>query len=104
MGLYRTCKEKILKQIDDLKQGNNEKESAIKRLEEDIRNLKADKTQNTDNLKEKAEESVQESEDIVFETLITSKKNKWAMKDKTFAECIIEKYKVNMELLCRLVW
>ena len=104
MGLYCTCKEKILKQIDDLKQCNNEKELAIKRLEEDIRNLKADKTQNAENLKEKAEESVQESEDIVFETLITSKKNKWAMKDKTFAECIIEKYKVNMELLCRLVW
>ena len=56
MGLYCTCKEKILKQIDDLKQGNNEKELAIKRLEEDIRNLKADKTQNAENLKEKAEE------------------------------------------------
>ena len=99
MGLYCTCKEKILKQIDDLKQCNNEKELAIKRLEEDIRNLKADKTQNTDNLKEKAEESVQESEDIVFETLITSRKKKWAMKDRTFAECIVAKYELNMENL-----
>ena len=96
--------EEILKQIDDLKKGNEEKELAIEKLEEDIENLKAVKTQNAENLKEKAEESVQQSEDIVFETLITSKKNKWAMKDKTFAECIIEKYKVNMELLCRLVW
>ena len=91
--------EKILKQIDDLKQGNDEKELAIKRLEEDIGNLKADKTQNAENLKEKAEESVQESEDIVFETLIASRKKKWAMKDRTFAECIVEKYKFNMELL-----
>ena len=91
--------EKILKQIDDLKQGNNEKEAAIKRLEEDIENLKADKTQNAENSKEKAEESVQESEDIVFETLITSRKKKWALKDRTFAECIVEKYKNLMELL-----
>ena len=96
----RTIKdvEKILKQIDDLKQGNNEKELAIKRLEEDIKNLKADKTQNAENSKEKAEESVQESEDIVFETLITSKKKKWAMKDRTFAEMIVKKYEFNMEL------
>ena len=86
------------------KKGNDEKELAIENLEEEIENLKAVKTQNAENLKEKAEESVQELEDIVFETLITFKKNKWAMKDKTFAECIIEKYKVNMELLCRLVW
>ena len=96
----RTIKdvEKILKQIDDLKQGNNEKELAIKRLEEDIKNLKADKTQNAENSKEKAEESVQESEDIVFETLITSRKKKWAMKDRTFAEMIVKKYEFNMEL------
>ena len=40
-----------------------------------------------------------QSEDIVFETLITSRKKKWAMKDRTFAECIIEKYKFNMENL-----
>ena len=92
--------EKILKQIDDLKQGNNEKEAAIKRLEEDIENLKADKTQNAEKSKEKeAEEPVQESEDIVFETLITSRKKKWAMKDRTFAECIVKKYKFLMELL-----
>ena len=91
--------EKILKQIDDLKQGNNEKELAIKRLEEDIENFKADKTQNAEKSKEKAEESVQKTEDIMFETLITSRKKKWAMKDRTFAECIVEKYKCNMELL-----
>ena len=91
--------EEILKQIDDLKKGNEEKELAIEKLEEDIENLKAVKTQNAENLKEKAEESVQQSEDIVFETLITSRKKKWAMKDRTFAECIIEKYKLNMELL-----
>ena len=91
--------EKILKQIDDLKQGNNEKELAIKRLEEDIENFKADKTQNAEKSKEKAEESVQKTEDIMFETLITSRKKKWAMKDRTFAECIVEKYKFNMELL-----
>ena len=91
--------EEILKQIDDLKKGNDEKELAIENLEEDIENLKAVKTQNAENLKEKAEESVQQSEDIVFETLITSRKKKWAMKDRTFAECIIEKYKLNMELL-----
>ena len=96
----RTIKdvEKILKQIDDLKQGNKEKELAIKRLEEDIKNLKADKTQNVENSKEKAEESDQESEDIVFETLITSRKKKWAMKDRTFAEMIVKKYEFNMEL------
>ena len=96
----RTIKdvEKILKQIDDLKQGNKEKELAIKRLEEDIKNLKADKTQNAVNSKEKAEESVQESEDFVFETLITSRKKKWAMKDRTFAEMIVKKYEFNMEL------
>ena len=35
----------------------------------------------------------------MFETLITSRKKKWAMKDRTFAECIVEKYKCNMELL-----
>ena len=66
--------EKILKQIDDLKQGNNEKELAIKRLEEDIENFKADKTQNAEKSKEKAEETVQKTEDIMFETLITSRK------------------------------
>ena len=59
----------------------------------------ADKTQNAENSNEKSEESVQELEEIVFETLVTSRKKKWAMKDRTFAECIVEKYKVNMELL-----
>ena len=64
------------------------------------KNLKADKTQNAEKSKEKeAEEPVQESEDIVFETLITSRKKKWAMKDRTFAECIVKKYKFLMELL-----
>ena len=91
--------EKILKQIDDLKQVNDEKELAIKKLEEDIENLKAVKTQNAENSKEIAEESVQQSEDIVFETLITSRKKKWTIKDRSFAECIIEKYKLNMENL-----
>ena len=91
---------RLQKQVDGLVQTNSEKEKILKEQEEELlMEVEADKTQNAENSNEKSEESVQELEEIVFETLVTSRKKKWAMKDRTFAECIVEKYKVNMELL-----
>ena len=37
--------------------------------------------------------------DIVFETIITSRKKKWALKDKKFAERIVQRYGMSMQLM-----
>ena len=78
--------DKILKQIDEIKQENDEKRVALENLEIEIESLKA-------------ENKSHKKDDIVFETIITSRKKKWAMKDKKFAERIVQRYGMSMQLM-----
>ena len=97
---------RLQKQIDSLVKSNEEKEKAIMTVDEEHL---MEQEVNEDEVHVSVEEAVlterweakeiEESEDIVFEALITSRKKKWSMKDRTFAECIVAKYELNMENL-----
>ena len=104
--------ERLQKQIDSLVKSNDEKEKAImtvdeehlmeQEVNEDVVHVSVEEavlTEESFEAEEIKKATIEESEDIVFETLITSRKKKWAMKDRTFAECIVEKYELNMENL-----